>query len=269
MTDELKNILKERLNLRLILSAVFLSVLGTILIYISSTDLLLAYHTIKAFTGNLGSLILVTGLLSLAWEIAGKRAFVDELFTIFSISKASVEAGVIDYSKSFQDHKIDWNNLFINAKQIDLLFWGSSTWRHHHFDRIDDFVSKKESKITVILPDLKDPNTVQSIGYQMKKSNTAVIKYINDAIEYFIKLNKKYPNSQIAVWLIKQPSRFSVFRFDNKAILSLYSHRRDYVSVPTWLCSKGGNLFDFIEQEIDSITGRGTESPLGEKVYTS
>ncbi len=267
MVDDFKNIIKERVNLRLFLSASLLSFLGLVLMYISSSDMLLSYKTTRDFFSNLGALVFVTGLISTAWELVGKRAFVDELFTLFSISKSAAEAGIIDYSKSFQDQKIDWESLFENLSQIDLLFWGSSTWRNHHFDRFEKFVRRKRTQLTVILPDFRDLNTIENIAYQMNKKKDDVEKYINEAIEYFIRLHKKKPSAKMSIWLIKQPSWFSVFRFDNTAVVSLYSHRHEHVSVPTWICTKEGNLFNFIEKEIDAIVDRAKEAPIGEIYY--
>ncbi len=269
MVDELKNIIKKIVNLRLIMSATLLSILGVILMYISSSDHLSSYQTGRDLVSNLGSLLFVTGIISTAWELFGKRAFVDELFMLFSISKSSVEAGIIDYSNSFQDQKIDWDSLFRNAVQIDLIFWGSSTWRNHHFGRMENFIERKRTQLTVILPDFRDLNTIQNIAYQMNKKADDVRRYIDDAIEYFIKLNKKNPAAKISIWLIKQPSWFSVFRFDNKAVVSLYSHRHEHVSVPALVCSKGGKLFDFVEKEIDSIVGRENKMSIGEMFYPS
>jgi hypothetical protein len=201
------------------------------------------------------------------WELLGKRAFVDELFSLFSISRAAAEAGIIDYCSSFQDQKIDWNSLFRNASQIDLLFMGSSTWRNSHFEKMEAFLKQKRSQLTIILPDLNDFHVIQNIANQMNKNPEDIKRYINEAITHFIDLSKKFPSANISIWILRQPPWFSVFRFSNKAVVSLYSHQHKRVGVPTFICSKGGKLFDFIDKEISSIIDCNGKNSIGEKIF--
>jgi hypothetical protein len=46
---------------------------------------------------------------------------------------------------------------------------------------------------------------------------------------------------------------FSCYRFDRSAILTLYSHTRGRASVPTIVCRDGGNLYDFVRDELRAI----------------
>ncbi|SHG64993.1 Predicted nucleotide-binding protein containing TIR-like domain-containing protein [Fodinibius roseus] len=71
---------------------------------------------------------------------------------------------------SFQNTKIDWEEMFANCHEVDLLFMGSATWRNYHFDRIENFLSKENSQIRVILPDPNSNYTMKAVGKMLSKA---------------------------------------------------------------------------------------------------
>jgi hypothetical protein len=46
---------------------------------------------------------------------------------------------------------------------------------------------------------------------------------------------------------------FSCYRFDQTAVVTLYSHQRLRVSVPTIVVRDGGSFYDFIRKELEAI----------------
>lgn len=49
----------------------------------------------------------------------------------------------------------------------------------------------------------------------------------------------------------------SLYRFDNEAVITLYSHRRDHGDVPFILCRSGGSMYDFVRDEFRKLIAQG------------
>ncbi len=247
-------LLIERVNLRTALMAFVFFVGGFLLMLWAANDTLwLNRTTWKNLVESLGSLLFGTGLITAAWDLLGKRAFAEELLSKVSISRELASAGILQVKSSFQSREIDWENLFSRTIKIDLLFLGSSTWRNQHFRQLEAFVERTNTSLRVLLPDPNDSHTVSELAHRMDKKTNEIEVSINRAIDFFRDLSARHPHAQIQVWLVKQAPLFSIFRFDNKAVVSFYSHRRRLVEVPTFICTEGGELFNYVMEEVDEL----------------
>ncbi|MFO0099254.1 MAG: hypothetical protein ACK52E_14505 [Aphanizomenon sp.] len=207
----------------------------------------------KNLVESLGSLLFGTGLITFSWDLFGKRAFTEELLSLVKISQELATAGIIQVVPSFQSQKIDWESLFAQTTNFDLLSISSSTWRNQHFTELEMLAKKPNSRIRVLLPDPNHDHTVTEIAYRMDGQPNDVVNRIKDTINFFESLSKNYPNAQIQVWLIKQAPLFSIYRFNNKVIVAFYSHRRKRIEIPTFICREEGTLFGFFIDEFEAM----------------
>lgn len=247
-------LLIERVNLRSALVSFVLFVSGFLLMLWAASDALwIGKATWKNLTESMGSLLLGTGLVTVAWDLFGKRAFAEELLLKASISRELAEAGIVQVTRSFQSREIEWDELFRKAVKVDLLFAGSSTWRNQHFSQLAELLDRNNVRLRVLLPDPQDSSIIAEMARRTNKKEDVVKAGINKAIDFFCNLSKTHPNAQVQIWLMKQAPLFSVFRFDNKIVAALYSHRRKLVEVPTIMCVEGGELFQYIMDEIEEL----------------
>ncbi|MCB8947897.1 MAG: hypothetical protein H6653_07765 [Ardenticatenaceae bacterium] len=249
-----QKILSEWVNLRNYVIASILFVIGILLLIWAGDKVFWANNTnIQSFIETLGSTLLVTGIITVAWDLIGKRAFTEEILSKVSISQALMQAGIIHVFPSDKNREIDWDDLFQKAIEIDLLFYGSSWWRNQNFKNLESFITRKNTRMRVILP---DPDDSQTMLESSRRINTTVeneIRIITDAIKDFKILVEQHPTANVEIWLLKKSPLFSAFRFGNRAVFSPYSHRASIVGVPTIICVENGVIFKFIEGELNSI----------------
>ncbi|MDZ7967934.1 MAG: hypothetical protein RM368_23750 [Nostoc sp. DedSLP03] len=254
-------LLIERVNLRTALVSLILFFSGFLLMLWAANDALwVGKATWKNLTESMGSLLFGTGLVTVAWDLFGKRAFAEELLSKASISHELIKAGIVQVTPSFQSRDIDWDELFKKAVKVDLLFAGSSTWRNQHFSHLENFLDKKDARLRVLLPDPQNPYVITEIAHRTDKKKDVAEAGINKAIDFFCNLSSRHPNAQIQIWLMKQAPLFSVFRFDNRAVVALYTHRRRLIGVPTVVCVEEGELFQYVIDEIEELVAQGNLS---------
>lgn len=246
--------LSERVTLRNYVIASALFIIGILLLIWAGVKEYWAYNTnIQSFIETLGSTLLVTGIITVAWDLIGKRAFAEEILSKVSMSQELMQAGIIQVVPSSQSREIDWDDLFQKASEVDLLFYGSSWWINQNFKNLESFVKRQHTRLRVVLPDLDDSHTMLESSRRINATAEKEIRIITGALNDFRNLVEQYPKANIEIWLLKKSLLFSVFRFGNKAVLSPYSHRASSVGVPTIVCVEDGEIFRFIESELISI----------------
>lgn len=126
---------KKVSNYLAIILSIALVAVGILALYISETKWLADYMAWKATISQIGGLLLATGLLAIIWDLAAKRAFANEMFSIARIATDIKEAGVERVSLRYlQD--VEWDRLFESAREIDIFVSYASTWRKVHDTRL-------------------------------------------------------------------------------------------------------------------------------------
>src|SRR5690606_39281808 len=67
-------------------------------------------------------------------------------------------------------------------------------------------------------------------------------------------------NAKIEVYFRKGDMVFSCYRFDNTAVVTLYTHSRARGQVPVIVCRKGGSFYDFVRRELEAIHDQSTQA---------
>ena len=199
------------------------------------------------------------GLLSIVWQVFLERTFADEIFAKARMSENIKISGISEINDNFK--KIEWADLLDSARYIDLFFIWAQTWTNTYRDELKSVSKKKDVKIRLILPDPNNEQTLKSLMDRMKLFDSEYIKtkILETKRTYEEIFNE---NAHLEIWLIKKPLLFSIYRFDNKIIFALSSHRTDKPSVPTFKFREGP-IYKFLHDEISFLT----ESEYSTKVY--
>ncbi|MFH1933542.1 MAG: hypothetical protein ABIN18_18385 [Pseudomonadota bacterium] len=260
---------REVVTLRTVVLGLAFVVVGGVLMYVSYHERTVTSLPIQALLANIGALFFVTGTITFAWELWGRRAFAKEMRSLFAVSKSFLIAGVKQYISAFQSSEIDWDALFHRARHVDILFMGNSGWRRNQFLHFEALLKQEGSCLNVILPDPNDPQVVAAAAARFGRAGSNPKVYFEQAKDDFVRLSINYPDGYVKIWFINQIPAFSIFRFDESAVVALYSLRRSRVAVPTLICEKGGDLFSFALAEIDAVIGRGGKTPQGTLAFSS
>jgi hypothetical protein len=194
-------------------------------------------------------------VVTLLWELFGKRAFVDEVLAKAQISRAITFAGIIKITDSFH-YDIDWKALFQSVNKLDIFFAYGRTWRHTHIQELQELAKREGARVRVVLPDPEDEHTVFELARRFGYSSEELRKLIEEATEDFRCLRSwgiEGKGARIEIWYLPATPQFSFYRFDRIAILALYPHRRERAPVPTIVCEMGGTLYDFICKEFEAM----------------
>jgi hypothetical protein len=258
LLDDIK-LLKERVTLRTLLVAFVVASLGIGLLYAAAhKDWWKNYEVWQTVVQNVGSLLLVTVVITILWELWGKRAFLDEVLAKAQVSKEIAFAGITKITDSFH-HDIDWRSYFRTVNKLDIFFAYARTWRNTYTQELQEVASREDARIRVVLPDPENEQTVIELARRFNYTPEELRTLIREAETQFRSLRSSIgaKGAHIDIWFLPAAPLFTFYRFDRIAILALYSHCRERVPVPTFVCEMGGTLYDYIRKEFEAMIRQG------------
>jgi hypothetical protein len=229
---------------------------GAFLLYVSGRDDWWSGSSgFQLLIGQLGSLLIATTGLSLLWEWRGRQALAQEVYEQARLAADIEGAGLIRVSTQYLSD-VDWRDYFAEVRHLDIFFAYGRTWRSAHFDKLQKVARQSGNRIRVVLPDPEDNDLVARLAARFAFSIEAVQAAIREAVEEFIHL-KQPDGAEIRVYFHSGDPTFSYYRFDRRAVVTLYSHSHERRLVPTFVCATGGTLYDFLRQEFDDLVEQG------------
>lgn len=242
----------EVTNLRTVLIAVGMAAVGLGLLWLSTR--LTKDAQLEAVFAQVGGVLLATGVLTVAWEGVGRRAFAKEVFAVADLSEQVVSSGLTAMPDRFYED-VDWATLFSQSDDLDLVVSYARTWRAAHHQQLKDLAAR--GQLRVFLPDPDDAETVSVLAYRFnRESPEETASDIRYAIKDFHGLG---PN--VEVYVRRGDAVFTCYRFGSSAVLAMYSHRKERGGyVPTFVV-RGGTLYSFVTNEIAAILSQSTLAP--------
>jgi len=227
-------------------------VVGIALLWVSShSEWLKPNSPWQAVVSQAGGLIIATAVLALAWEVIGRRTFAAELLAKARLSADITKAGITRVTDQYIG-EVQWADLFQGVNKLDLVLAYGRTWRNTHRARLEEVAARKGSRIRVYLPDPDDPDTVRVLADRFSTTSEKLQENIREAIEDFGSLSRP-GGGVVEVYTRAGDAVFSCYRFDGQVVLTLYSHaRKRRTRVPTFVV-RGGDLFQFVYEEIHDI----------------
>jgi len=244
----------ERVNLRTILYSLLVAALGIVLIVLSPIADERGYHKLGAIGKEGGSALVISVALAALWDLAGKRAFADEILAKANMSRDLADAGLEIITPSFKDDRISWQDLFKNACRLDLFVSYAHTWRNTQTERIEKLLADPAAKLRVVLPDLGDESVVTILSSRYEMQPEIFKLEISSAIEFYERKAKKAKGT-IEIYLTAIIPVFSFYRFNNKIVFALYNHKSGQQPVPSFVCNNEGFLAAFFVDEFEGIIG--------------
>jgi hypothetical protein len=261
-TKDKAALLIERVNLRSLAISLLIVALGFLLIYFSEDGEWWKDHDVfQGTVREVGKLLLATGILATAWDLYGKRAFLDEILAKAQIASEIRNAGIIKITDTFHSD-IDWRTYFRTVRHLDIFLAYGRTWRNTHIQELQGVAARRGSRIRIVLPDPEDQETVAELSRRFNKAPAYIVDAIRETEEFFKDLRRnayaKDPQAaDIEIWLLPAGPQYSSYRFDDLAILALYNHSKGRDPVPTFICARGGTLYDFVRRDFRSMTEGG------------
>ena len=260
-----RNLYKETTSLRTILVAIIVGIVGIFMI-IAASLWLSEHHNWQTILRELGGLLFASVAVAILWELIAKRAFLEELMNAAQIADDIRDARLLHITTNF-GRGINWEKMYGSAKSVVLLCAYGAPWRSYE-DLLQEFALRPSTKIQLMVPDPDDEMILFELARRLDETPDNVKRSIDSTVKEFKALLAKAPQeSKFTISYLSFAPVFSYYLFDNEVVLSLYKHRREYVSQPAFVFERGGTIYDFVMAEHQAILE--DSAPLVRQVFPS
>lgn len=145
------------------------------------------------------------------------------------------------------------------TSQLDIFFAYGRTWRRICHSHLMELAARGHSKIRVVLPDPEDGVSIHSMADRFEITPDELKRQIYEAKEFFQSLLAEDASlrENVTVWFRRGTTLFSFYILDKVAVITLYAHTFESfgptVKSPTLIVSKGGWMFDWLQDEFKRI----------------
>ena len=127
--------------------ALALVLVGAVLLYLSGLGFLRDQPTWQVFIRELGSLVVVTGAITVFWDLKERRNFANEVLArLRCVHPAS---GLRRLSKHDLED-VEWSNLFQAAREVEIFLSYGATWRGVHWTKLKGYCRRPRNKLGCI-----------------------------------------------------------------------------------------------------------------------
>jgi hypothetical protein len=144
-----------------------------------------------------------------------------------------------------------FEDLIASSRQMVLYFIHSRRWRENHDAAIKEFLTREGTSLEVFLPDLESHELMFSLARHFE-DGPQIPALVVDAYRYFARLSRDY-GRPAEVWLFSRYPTFSFYRFDDRAILALYSNTAAKKGAPALEVTTQGLLGEFLAADIEDL----------------
>jgi hypothetical protein len=210
---------------------------------------------------DVGALVFAAGILSVGWELLGRRALTEEVLAAADLSSDIRNAGLKRVATHYLD--VEWDGLLADARHVDLFFTYGQTWRNTHATGLRNLVARDATRLRVVLPDRDDEGLMLQLASKFKYDVSDLRDLIDKAELDFVNVARQAAESS-SVELRRTPQFpvFSYYRLDRRCFGVLYSQAPGRVDVPTFECEEGGGLASFFRGQFDRLWEGGSARPL-------
>jgi hypothetical protein len=143
-----------------------------------------------------------------------------------------------------------FESLIAASTQMSVYFIHSRRWRENHDAAIKAFLGREGTSLEVFLPDLSDHELMFSLAKHFE-DGPQLPWLVTDGYRYFARLAREF-QKPVQIRLFGRYPTYSFYRFDDRAVLALYSNAVAKKDLPAF------------EVGMDSLFGRFLLAELGD-----
>jgi hypothetical protein len=144
-----------------------------------------------------------------------------------------------------------FEDLIASSTQMVLYFIHSRRWRENHDAAIKAFLSRGDTKLEAFLPDLENHELMFSLERHFE-DGPQIPALVVDAYRYFARLAREF-QKPAEVWLFGRYPTFSFYRFDERAVIALYSNSAAKKGAPAFEITTDSFLGNFLAADIEDL----------------
>ena len=144
-----------------------------------------------------------------------------------------------------------FDELLADAKNVSLYFIHSRRWRENHDAAIKAFLKREGATLEVFLPDVENHELMFSLARHFD-DGSLIYSLVIDAYRYFARLAKE-SGQPATVWLFNRYPTYSFYRFDDRAVIALYSNSVAKKELPAFEVTSPSLLTTFLAADIEDL----------------
>jgi len=144
-----------------------------------------------------------------------------------------------------------FDELIRSSNQMTLYFIHSRRWRENHDTAVKAFLARDKANLELFLPDLENHELMFSLGKHFE-DGPQIPGLVADAYRYFARLARGF-KKPTEVWLFGRYPTYSFYKFDERAILALYSNTASKKELPAFEITRDGLLGTFLAEDIEDL----------------
>ncbi|MGC5334764.1 hypothetical protein [Micromonospora sp. DT62] len=241
-------------NMKFVIAAGVVFMIGFYCLYLGGeeTRFWRSNQGLRTVMEQLGGLLITSSLLSTLWELVGKRAFAREVLEDTRISAEIEASGLRRITTQFFDDPA-WEQCFKGVQKLDIFAAYAQTWRNMNLARLQKAAARSNGRIRIYLADPEDEFTMTTLSKRFAMDPEELRRRIWATKEGFEELRIE-GGASIEVFFWPGDRVYTFYRFDNRAIISMYKHNKGRSPIlPTLMCESGGSLFQFAYDELRAI----------------
>lgn len=169
-----------------------------------------------------------------------------------SLARDVETAGLLRIGTAYLS-ELEWKHLFAEVTELDIVVAYGQTWRNMHARELAQVAAKPDRRIRVFLADPHDESTVALLSDRFDTTPDELRTRITATHRDYEALRRP-DGAQIEVYYRPGDRVFSFHRFDDIAVVGLYSHSRARgAAIPVFVCARPGELYEFIQDELAVI----------------
>lgn len=169
-----------------------------------------------------------------------------------SLAREVETAGLLRIGANYLT-ELEWTHLFAEVTELDIVVAYGQTWRNLHSRELAQVAARPDSRIRIFLADPADEFTVAVLADRFDITHDELRTRITATRSDYEALRRP-GGAHIDVYYRPGDRVFSFYRFDDIAVVGLYSHSRARgAAVPVFVCARPGELYEFILDELAVI----------------
>jgi len=144
-----------------------------------------------------------------------------------------------------------FEELIASATRMTVYFIHSRRWRENHDAAIKAFLGRQGTTFEVFLPDLENHELMYSLEKHFD-DGPLISALVVDAYRYFARLAREF-GRPAEIWLFGRYPTYTFYRFDQRAIVALYSNSVAKKHLPAFELTTDGLFGEFLASDIEDL----------------
>jgi hypothetical protein len=241
--------------------AIGLVVVGGIVLFLAAESEKHTTAAVYTTVREVGALVFAAGVLSVGWELLGRRALTDEVLSAAELSSDVKSAGLRRIATHYLD--VEWDVLLNEANHVDLFFTYARTWRNTHATGLRRLTAREGTRLRVVVPNRDNEMLMIQLAAKFSYTADELRSLIDGAEPDFANLSRQAAaEAKVELHRTDEFPVYSYYRLDRRCFAVLYPQAPGRVDVPTFECEQGGTLAAFFRGQFDGLWEGSSARPL-------